>query len=263
MQNDPLKSGVETIEIPLLPLRDVVVYPHMVIPLFVGREKSIKALEDAMSADKQVLLVAQRSAADDDPDAGSIYRLGTVSTILQLLKLPDGTVKVLVEGGYRAAVEAIDESKGYFRASVRRLFCQARAQQEEDVLARTLMEQFEQYVNLSKKAPPEVLSSLSGIDEIGRLADSIAAHMALNIEKKQEILELADVGERVEMLISVLNGEIDLHQMEKRIRGRVKSQMEKSQREYYLNEQMKAIQSELGDLEEAPNEIELLGKKIE
>ena len=263
MQNDPLKSGVETIEIPLLPLRDVVVYPHMVIPLFVGREKSIKALEDAMSADKQVLLVAQRSAADDDPDAGSIYRLGTVSTILQLLKLPDGTVKVLLEGGYRAAVEAIDESKGYFPASVRRLFCRARAQQEEDVLARTLMEQFEQYVNLSKKAPPEVLSSLSGIDEIGRLADSIAAHMALNIEKKQEILELADVGERVEMLISVLNGEIDLHQMEKRIRGRVKTQMEKSQREYYLNEQMKAIQNELGDLEEAPNEIELLGKKIE
>jgi ATP-dependent Lon protease len=263
VENDPLKTAAETIDLPLLPLRDVVVYPHMVIPLFVGRDKSILALEQAMSTDKRVLLVAQKSAADDDPDIDGIYRLGTVSTILQLLKLPDGTVKVLVEGGYRAAIDSIDEDKGYFQASANRLSCDSLDEKEEDALIRSLMDQFEQYVNLSKKVPPEVLTSLNGIEEIGRLTDTIAAHMSLNIKKKQEILELPDIGERVDMLASLLNGEIDLHQVEKRIRGRVKNQMEKSQREYYLNEQMKAIQNELGDLEEAPNELELLEQKIE
>ncbi len=263
MEKDPLKSAAEIVDIPLLPLRDVVVYPHMVIPLFVGRDKSILALEQAMSTDKQVLLVAQKSASDDDPDSDGIYRLGTVSTILQLLKLPDGTVKVLVEGGCRAFIDSVDEGKGYFQASARRLFCEALDEKEEDALVRSLMDQFEQYVNLSKKVPPEVLTSLNGIEEIGRLADTIAAHMSLNIEKKQEILELPDIGERVELLNSLLSSEIDLHQVEKRIRGRVKNQMEKSQREYYLNEQMKAIQNELGDLEEAPNELEMLAKKIE
>jgi ATP-dependent Lon protease len=263
VEHEPLKSAVETVDLPLLPLRDVVVYPHMVIPLFVGRDKSILALEQAMSADKQVLLVAQKSASDDDPDSGGIYRLGTVSTILQLLKLPDGTVKVLVEGGYRASIDSIDEDRGYFQASARRLFCDSPEEKEEDALVRSLMDQFEQYVNLSKKVPPEVLTSLNGIEEIGRLTDTIAAHMSLNIEKKQEILELPDIGERVDMLNSLLNSEIDLHQVEKRIRGRVKNQMEKSQREYYLNEQMKAIQNELGDLEEAPSELEMLAQKIE
>ncbi len=263
MENDPLKSTVETVELPLLPLRDVVVYPHMVIPLFVGREKSILALEQAMAGDKQVLLVAQKSAADDDPEMDGIYRLGTVSTILQLLKLPDGTVKVLVEGGYRASIESINSERGYFQATARRLFGNKLEENAEETLVRSLMDQFEQYVNLSKKVPPEVMTSLSGIEEIGRLADTIAAHMSLNIEKKQEILELPDINERVDMLLSLLHGEIDLHQVEKRIRGRVKNQMEKSQREYYLNEQMKAIQNELGDLEEAPNELEMLEQKID
>jgi ATP-dependent Lon protease len=259
----PLKSSIESLELPLLPLRDVVVYPHMVIPLFVGREKSIQALEKAMGGEKQVLLVAQKSAADDDPDVDGFYRLGTVSTILQLLKLPDGTVKVLVEGGFRAGIESVNEDQGFFNSIARRLYSSSLEEKEEEALVGSLLEQFERYVNLSKKVPPEVLTSLSGIEEIGRLADTIAAHMALNIDKKQEILELPDIAERVDMLMALLGGEIDLHQVEKKIRGRVKSQMEKSQREYYLNEQMKAIQSELGDMEETPNELELLEKKIE
>lgn len=263
MDNDPLASTLESVDLPLLPLRDVVVYPHMVIPLFVGREKSIVALEHAMSQDKQVLLVAQKTASDDDPDIEGMYRLGTISTILQLLKLPDGTVKVLVEGGHRAMVESVVEEQGYFHAKAQRLFCEGLEDKEESALVRSLMEQFEKYVSLSKKVPPEVLTSLNGIEEIGRLADTIAAHMSLNIEQKQEILELPDITERVDMLMTLLHGEIDLHQVEKRIRGRVKNQMEKSQREYYLNEQMKAIQNELGDLEEAPNELEMLEKKIE
>ncbi len=263
MDKTPQKSSIESLELPLLPLRDVVVYPHMVIPLFVGREKSIQALEKAMSGEKQVLLVAQKSAADDDPDVDGFYRLGTVSTILQLLKLPDGTVKVLVEGGFRAGIESVNEEQGFFNAIARRLYSSSLEEKEEEALVGSLLEQFERYVNLSKKVPPEVLTSLSGIEEIGRLADTIAAHMSLNIDKKQEILELPDIAERVDMLMALLGGEIDLHQVEKKIRGRVKSQMEKSQREYYLNEQMKAIQSELGDMEETPNELELLEKKIE
>jgi ATP-dependent Lon protease len=234
-----------------------------VIPLFVGREKSIKALDEAMTGDKQVLLVAQKSAGEDEPTMDGIYRLGTVSTILQLLKLPDGTVKVLVEGSHRVEVESIDDSRGYFHATVRRLYGEVGDEVSVDVLRRSLLEQFEQYVNLSKKVPPEVLTSLNGIEDIGRLADTIAAHMSLNIEKKQELLELIDLEERVDLLLAILHGEIDLQQVEKRIRGRVKSQMEKSQREYYLNEQMKAIQNELGDLEEVPNELELLEKRVE
>jgi ATP-dependent Lon protease len=263
VEKPPLKSSVENLELPLLPLRDVVVYPHMVIPLFVGREKSIQALEKAMGGDKQVLLVAQKSASDDDPDVDGFYRLGTVSTVLQLLKLPDGTVKVLVEGGFRAAIESVNDDHGFFNATARRLYAKPPEEKEEEALVGSVLEQFERYVNLSKKVPPEVLTSLNGIEEIGRLADTIAAHMSLSIEKKQEILELPDIIERVDMLMALLGGEIDLHQVEKKIRGRVKSQMEKSQREYYLNEQMKAIQSELGDLEETPNELELLEKKIE
>jgi len=249
-------------EFPLLPLRDVVVYPHMVIPLFVGREKSIKALERAMADDKQVLLVAQKDASEDDPGVADLFDVGTVSSILQLLKLPDGTVKVLVEGGNRAMLSNVHETSGYFRASVRVIEEAEKAGAEEEVLVRSVFDQFEQYVNLSKKVPAEVMTSLNGIEEAGRLVDTIAAHMALSIENKQSILELVDINERVDQLLSLINGEIDLLKVEKRIRGRVKKQMEKSQREYYLNEQMKAIQKELGDLDDAPNEVEALQKRI-
>jgi len=251
-------------EIPVLPLRDVVVYPHMVIPLFVGREKSIKALESAMEDNKQILLVAQKSAAEDDPKADDMYRIGTVASILQLLKLPDGTVKVLVEGARRARVLNFSEAEEeYFTA-------QAKAQEEEtvddreaEVLVRSLTTQFDQYVKLNKKVPPEILTSLSSIDDPSRLVDTIAAHMSLKIEEKQKILENFSLRERVEQLMGLMESEIDLLQVEKRIRGRVKRQMEKSQREYYLNEQMKAIQKELGEMEDVPNEIEDLEKKIE
>ncbi len=249
-------------ELPLLPLRDVVVYPHMVIPLFVGREKSIKALESAMASDKQVLLVAQRSASVDDPGRDDIYRVGTVATILQLLRLPDGTVKVLVEGIYRARIDQVIEHDEFLAAEAQELPAEQLEARESDALVRSAMTQFEKYVNLSKKIPSEVLTSLSGIDEPGRLADTFAAHMSLSVEQKQQILEIADVRERVEHLLSAMEGEIDLLQVEKRIRGRVKKQMEKSQREYYLNEQMKAIQKELGELDEAPNETEDLERRI-
>ena len=249
--------------IPLLPLRDVVVYPFMVIPLFVGREKSISALESAMSNDKQILLLAQRSASDDEPVANELYEVGTVATILQLLKLPDGTVKVLVEGGYRASVKDIDASKGFFSATIKDEGDITLSDRESEVLARSLMAQFEQYVKLSKKVPPEILASVSSIDEPSRLVDTISAHMSLKIEEKQHILETLDVRVRLEHLMTLVESEIDLLQVEKRIRGRVKKQMEKSQREYYLNEQMKAIQKELGDLEDGSNEIDELEKKIE
>jgi ATP-dependent Lon protease len=243
------------IELPLLPLRDVVVYPHMVLPLFVGREKSIEALEDAMANDKQVLLVAQRHAADDNPGADDIYQVGTVSNILQLLKLPDGTIKVLVEGGYRAAVFAI--------AGVREIVSDEIPEEEVEGLLRSTISQFEKYVNLSKKVPAEVLTSLTGIDEPGRLADTIAAHMSVDLEEKQRILEISDIRSRLEHLMGLMEAEIDLFQVEKRIRGRVKKQMEKSQREYYLNEQMKAIQKELGEMDEAPNELDELQTRID
>ncbi|WP_330208316.1 endopeptidase La [Pseudomonas sp. Z13] len=252
-----------TIELPLLPLRDVVVYPHMVIPLFVGREKSIEALEAAMTGDKQILLLAQRNPADDDPGEDALYRVGTVATVLQLLKLPDGTVKVLVEGEQRGAVERFMEVDGHLRAEVTLIDEVDAPERESEVFVRSLLSQFEQYVQLGKKVPAEVLSSLNSIDEPSRLVDTMAAHMALKIEQKQDILEIIDLSARVEHVLALLDAEIDLLQVEKRIRGRVKKQMERSQREYYLNEQMKAIQKELGDSEEGHNEIEELKKRID
>ncbi|MFT3931348.1 MAG: endopeptidase La [Spongiibacteraceae bacterium] len=254
---------LESVELPLLPLRDVVVYPHMVIPLFVGRDKSIRALEAAMAADKQVLLVAQKSASVDEPGRDDVYRVGTVSTILQLLRLPDGTVKVLVEGGYRAKIDNVEDGEEYLTAAAQELSGEAIDAREGEALVRSTLAQFEKYVNLSKKIPAEVLTSLSGIEEPDRLADTIAAHMTMDLVQKQNVLEIPDVRERLEHLMALMEAEIDLLQVEKRIRGRVKKQMEKSQREYYLNEQMKAIQKELGELDEAaPNEAEELEKKI-
>ena len=252
-----------TIELPLLPLRDVVVYPHMVIPLFVGREQSIEALEAAMSGDKQILLLAQRNPADDDPGEDALYRMGTIATVLQLLKLPDGTVKVLVEGEQRGAMERFFEADGHCRAEVSVIEEADADERESEVFTRSLLSQFEQYVQLGKKIPSEVLSSLNSIDEPGRLVDTMAAHMALKIDQKQSILEITELSERVEHVLALLDAEIDLLQVEKRIRGRVKKQMERSQREYYLNEQMKAIQKELGDIDEGHNEVEELKKRIE
>jgi ATP-dependent Lon protease len=252
-----------TIELPLLPLRDVVVYPHMVIPLFVGREKSIEALEAAMAGDKQILLLAQRNPADDDPGEDALYRMGTVATVLQLLKLPDGTVKVLVEGEQRGSVQKFIEVDGHCRAEVQLLDESEAAERESEVFTRSLLSQFEQYVQLGKKVPAEVLSSLNSIDDPARLVDTMAAHMVLKIEQKQEILEIISLAERVEHVLALLDAEIDLLQVEKRIRGRVKKQMERSQREYYLNEQMKAIQKELGDIDEGHNEIDELKKRID
>ncbi len=248
---------------PVLPLRDVVVYPHMVIPLFVGRDKSIHALEAAMELDKRILLVAQKSAEVDDPGPDDIYDVGTVANILQMLKLPDGTVKVLVEGAERARILGLHVDGDYFGASI--IVSDESAQDEDrevEVMSRSLMSLFDQYVKLNKKVPPEILSSLSGIDEPSRLADTVAAHMSLKIEEKQKILEIPEVRSRLEHLMALIEGELDILQVEKRIRGRVKQQMEKSQREYYLNEQMKAIQKELGELEDVPNEIEDLERKI-
>jgi ATP-dependent Lon protease len=249
--------------IPVLPLRDVVVYPHMVIPLFVGRDKSIKALEAAMEENKEILLVAQKSASEDDPTEEDIYRIGTLSTILQLLKLPDGTVKVLVEGGQRAKIVNIIDNDDFFTAQITVLEAEPLEEREAEVLSRSVLNQFDQYVKLNKKVPPEVLTSLAGIEDPNRLLDTIAAHMALKIDEKQNILAITDLRERFEHLLAMMESELDLLQVEKRIRGRVKKQMEKSQREYYLNEQMKAIQKELGDLDEAPNEMEELEQKID
>ncbi len=251
------------IELPVLPLRDVVVYPHMVIPLFVGREKSIRCLETAMEQDKQVILVAQRDAELDDPTSDDIFEVGTLASILQLLKLPDGTVKVLVEGGRRARIQRYTQEEEFFVATAELLNSEPLEEKEEEVLVRSAISQFEGYIKLNKKIPPEVLTSLSGIDEAARLADTMAAHMPLKLEDKQSVLEMIDIGERLEYLMAMMEGEIDLLQVEKRIRTRVKKQMEKSQREYYLNEQMKAIQKELGDLDETHDEFEGLGKKIE
>ncbi len=248
---------------PVLPLRDVVVYPHMVIPLFVGREKSILALDSAMKAGKEVLLVAQKQADVDDPGTDDLYDVGTLATILQLLKLPDGTVKVLVEGGSRAAITRFHEAE-FFSAEVQRLEeDEDYDEREVDVLTRSVVSQFEQYVKLNKKVPPEILTSLSGIDQPGRLADTVAAHMSLKLAEKQKVLEIVSLRERLEHVMGLIEGEIDVLQIEKRIRGRVKQQMEKSQREYYLNEQMKAIQKELGEMDDAPNEIADLENRIE
>jgi ATP-dependent Lon protease len=249
---------------PVLPLRDVVVYPHMVIPLFVGREKSIQALDAAMSKDKQILLVAQKSAEVDDPSIGDVHEIGTLSTILQLLKLPDGTIKVLVEGAKRATVDGMFEDEEFFTADYTELDDEGVENERElEILCRSIMGEFDQYVKLNKKVPPEILTSLAGIDDPARLSDTIAAHMSLKIDEKQKILGITNVYERLEYILGMIEAEIDLLQIEKRIRGRVKQQMEKSQREYYLNEQMKAIQKELGDMDDAPNEIEELENKIE
>ena len=251
------------IEIPVLALRDVVVYPHMVIPLFVGREKSIRCLEAAMENEKQIFLVAQKDAGVDEPDADDIYTVGTIATILQLLKLPDGTVKVLVEGSVRGEVEGYEQSEPFFVANVNKIEDGAIDESEQEVLIRSAVSQFEGYVKLNKKIPPEVLTSLNGIEDAARLADTMAAHMPLKLTEKQKVLEMKGVNERLEYLMALMEGEIDLLQVEKKIRTRVKKQMEKSQREYYLNEQMKAIQKERGELDDAPDEFEALAKKIE
>lgn len=252
----------ERIEIPVLPLRDVVVYPHMVIPLFVGREKSISCLETAMETNKQVLLVAQKQADTDEPTVDDLFEVGTVATILQLLKLPDGTVRVLVEGQQRAKINHFKESD-FFLAEAEFIVTPELDEREQEVIVRSAINQFEGFIKLNKKIPPEVLTSLNGIDEAARLADTIAAHMPLKLVDKQQVLEIIDVTERLEFLMGQMESEIDLLQVEKRIRGRVKKQMEKSQREYYLNEQMKAIQKELGEMEDAPDEFETLQKKID
>ncbi|AUT40916.1 endopeptidase La [Aeromonas sp. ASNIH5] len=253
----------ERIEIPVLPLRDVVVYPHMVIPLFVGREKSIRCLEAAMEQDKKVLLVAQKDASTDEPTVEEIFSVGTVANILQMLKLPDGTVKVLVEGGQRARLERMIDDRDFFVGEAQYIASAPIEEKDQDVLVRSAIGQFEGYIKLNKKIPPEVLTSISAIDDAARLADTMAAHMPLKLEDKQKVLEIASVSERIEFLMAMMESEIDLLQVEKRIRSRVKKQMEKSQREYYLNEQMKAIQKELGELEDSPDEFEALNRKID
>ena len=259
--SDEVEANVNNNSFPLIPLRDVVVFPHMVIPLFVGRAKSNKALEVAMEAGKQVMLVAQKTAAKDDPDASDLYEVGSVANILQMLKLPDGTVKVLVEGVNRARLSGVVDEETYLTCETLELASQAGVASKLEGMRRALVTQFEQYVKVNKKIPPEVLSSLAGIDEAGRLADTVAAHLPLKIEQKQEILELSDVKARLEHLLALLESELDILQVERRIRGRVKRQMEKSQREYYLNEQVKAIQKELGDSEDGAD-LEELEKKI-
>ncbi|MBK5964273.1 endopeptidase La [Thiocystis minor] len=257
-------SIVSSQEVPVLPLRDVVVYPHMVIPLFVGRDKSIRALDGAMTTDKQILLIAQKSADVDDPGVKDLYEIGTLANILQLLKLPDGTVKVLVEGNQRALISRFVTTEDSFSAIIKPMDETLEADdREQEVLMRSAMTLFDQYVKLNKKVPPEVLTSLASIEDAGRLADTMAAHMALKLDEKQRVLEMVDVQGRLEHLMGLMESENDILQMEKRIRGRVKRQMEKNQREYYLNEQMKAIQKELGELEDAPNEIEDLAKRIQ
>ncbi|HUX63710.1 endopeptidase La [Sulfuricella sp.] len=258
VHNDSLDQSVT---LPLLPLRDVVVFPHMVIPLFVGRPKSIKALETAMESGKHIMLVAQKSAAKDEPVPEDLYEVGCMASILQMLKLPDGTVKVLVEGSQRAQVTKFSDAKTHFVAEADLIAQEEGDENEIEALRRGLFAQFDQYVKLNKKIPPEILTSLASIDEAGRLADTIAAHLPLKIEQKQEILEMVSVQKRLEHMLGILDAEIDILQVEKRIRGRVKRQMEKSQREYYLNEQVKAIQKELGDLEEG-SDLDELEKKI-
>src|SRR4249919_1647716 len=256
-----IEPGADILNLPLLPLRDVVVFPHMVIPLFVGRPKSIKALETAMEAGKSILLVAQKSAAKDEPSAEDMYITGTVANILQMLKLPDGTVKVLVEGVQRARIDAIADLKTHYTAEARPVPPEAEDTTELEAMRRAMISQFDQYVKLNKKIPPEILTSLAGIDEPGRLADTIAAHLPLKLEQKQEVLEMFDVKRRLEHLLALMETELDILQVEKRIRGRVKKQMEKSQREYYLNEQVKAIQKELGDMEEGAD-LDEMDKRI-
>ncbi|MDQ3288520.1 MAG: endopeptidase La [Pseudomonadota bacterium] len=256
-------SEREFLDLPVLPLRDVVVFPHMVIPLFVGRDKSIRALDMAMESDKRILLVAQKTADTDDPDANDLYEVGTLAHVLQLLKLPDGTIKVLVEGVARVRIGRVLEQRGILAGQARVVEAVIdRDAREFEAISRSLMGLFEQYVKTNRKLPPELMQTLSGIEEPGRLADTIAAHLGGRIGDKQKLLETHDVGARLEQLVGLVDGELDVQMLEKRIRGRVKSQMEKSQREYYLNEQMKAIQKELGDESETPNDIEELTRKI-
>ena len=253
----------ESLELPVLPLRDVVVFPHMVIPLFVGRDKSIRALDIAMEGDKRILLVAQKSAETDDPEGNDLHAIGTLAQVLQLLKLPDGTIKVLVEGVSRVTVGEVREVDGTL-AGVGKVIepVDSRDAREVEAIARSLVSLFEQYVKTNRKLPPELMQTLSGIDEPGRLADIVAAHLGVRLAEKQRLLETVDTAERLELLVGLVDGEIDVQQMEKRIRGRVKSQMEKSQREYYLNEQMKAIQKELGEIDDAPNDLDEIARKI-
>jgi len=259
---DPKK----VLELPILPLRDVVIYPHMVIPLFVGRAKSVKALEAAMLENKKVFLVAQRQSANDDPTSKDLFKVGTISTLLQLLKLPDGTVKVLVEGEQRAQVSSYQlTEEGFLSAKLKPLveFSEAHDAKELEILTRSLVSQFEQYIKLNKKIPPEVISSISAIDDANRLVDTIAAHLTIKMEDKQDLLETLDIGARLEKLMNAIETEIDLLQVEKRVRNRVKRQMEKSQREYYLSEQMKAIQKELGEIGEEGSDLDQLAAAIE
>ncbi len=253
----------ECIEIPVLPLRDVVVYPYMVIPLFVGREKSIRCLEGAMDNDKKIMLVAQKDASTDEPGIDDLFSVGTVASILQMLKLPDGTMKVLVEGLQRARITVLSDSGEHFSAWAEYFTSPVIDEREQEVLARTAINQFEAYIKLNKKIPPEVLTSLHNIEDAERLADTISAHMPLKLNDKQAVLEMTDVNERLEYLMAMMESEIDLLQIEKRIRNRVKKQMEKSQREYYLNEQVKAIQKELGEMDDTPDEHEVLKRKTE
>ncbi len=259
--SEPDNIGQERLLLPLLPLRDVVVFPHMVIPLFVGRPKSIKALESAMEAGKSILLVAQKSAAKDEPSADDLYGVGSIAGILQMLKLPDGTVKVLVEGSQRAVIGDVSDVKSHFVADVVPVEPDGASNHEIEAMRRAMISQFDQYVKLNKKIPPEVLTSLAGIDEAGRLADTIVAHLPLKLEQKQQVLEMFEVKRRLEHLLTLIETELDILQVEKRIRGRVKRQMEKSQREYYLNEQVKAIQKELGELEEGAD-LDEMDKRI-
>ena len=247
---------------PVLPLRDIVVFPHMIVPLFVGREKSVRALEDVMKDDKQILLVTQKTAADDDPSPDDIYSVGTIATVLQLLKLPDGTVKVLVEGIQRARITKFEENPDFFEASAVRMVDEESDEPEKEALSRAVVEQFEQYIKLNKKIPPEVLVSVNQIEDPAKLADTIASHLALKIAEKQELLESETVSERLERVYGFMEGEIGVLQVEKRIRNRVKRQMEKTQREYYLNEQMKAIQKELGETDDSRDELVELEERI-
>src|SRR3954465_14035559 len=247
---------------PVLPLRDIVVFPHMIVPLFVGREKSVRALEDVMKDDKQILLVTQKNAGQDDPSTSDIFTVGTIGTVLQLLKLPDGTVKVLVEGGQRARIVRFADNEAFFQAHAGVSGEKPGQQQEIDALARTVVTQFEQYIKLNKKIPPEVLVSINQIDEPGKLADTVASHLSLKIADKQLLLETRTVSERLEKIYAFMEGEIGMLQVEKRIRNRVKRQMEKTQREYYLNEQLKAIQKELGESEDGRDEAAELEERI-
>ena len=249
-------------EYPVLPLRDIVVFPHMIVPLFVGREKSIKALEDVMNDDKQILLTTQKNAADDDPGKNDVFSFGTIGTVLQLLKLPDGTVKVLVEGAYRAKITSFTENEAFFEAFAEKIEETNGDEQEQIALSRAVVTQFEQYIKLNKKIPPEVLTSVKQIEDPGKLADTIASHLAVKILEKQELLELENILARLEKVYAHMEGEIGVLQVEKRIRNRVKRQMEKTQREYYLNEQMKAIQKELGDNEDGSDELTDIAEKI-